>query len=429
MTRQRPRSPRSPAKPVNKRQKLQHPPQPSTKAEDAAYGKTTDPLLVTHPDERHIHMSMSESWKITKNHPMWFIFDAHSPARQFKRGVPFREDQDFPTYGKPPYADLTETDTDDPGLMPFSPCNYKYVSFSCVWLEILTSFRPKYKLQCDITSDQFMSWTKGELRLIEVGVTVIRQKNKKRTREVVYNIRQIPAPYDRILSQLIHEDQHANTDGSHEALRRQTYAQRVLDDFWQEIKKYDGPPVKFRSKVLSPILQRQLFGIEDNYGPAVRNSIAGGPVTPTIAQVTKLYLGDDPADPDWIPVYRRNMVYIPEARWHLGIIQGKYMLGDARPYATIRSHQDYLDQTMRDEADLEDEEMDDVQGSNDGSDNGEPTPPPPLKKAEVQMLMYERLEDFFTAELAQVVGFGISITCCVAITVSSTASLGEQSSK
>jgi hypothetical protein len=276
-----------------------------------------------------------------------------------------------------------------------------------------------------------MSWTKGELRKIEVGGTVIRQKNKKRTREVIYNVHQIPAPYDRILSQLLLEDQHANIDASHEALRRQTYAQRVLDDFWKEIKKYDGPPAKFRSKVLSPILQRHLFGIEDNYAPAVRHSINGGPGNPTIAQVTKLYLGDDPADPEWIPTYRRNMLFIPEARWHLGIIQRKYRLGDTLPYMAIRSHQDYLDQCIRQENEQkghqEDEAMDDVESSENGSDDETPTAPPPLKEAEVQMIVYERLEDFFTVELAQVVGVGTNITRCAVITVSFTASIGVQS--
>lgn len=58
---------------------------------------------------------------------------------------------------------------------------------------------------------------------------------------------------------------------------------------------------------------------------------------------------------------------------------------------------------MKQKAEVEDEEMDDPESSNNGSDNKEPTAPPPLTEAEVQMIVYKRLEDFFTVELTQVV--------------------------
>jgi hypothetical protein len=58
---------------------------------------------------------------------MWFIFDSHSPARHFKRGVPYDAAKDFPGYGKPPYDDITETDQNPVELMPFAPWLYKYV--------------------------------------------------------------------------------------------------------------------------------------------------------------------------------------------------------------------------------------------------------------------------------------------------------------
>lgn len=122
VTSRKPQSPRSPRQPAKKRQKRASP----TESEiEEAYENTTDPLLVTHPVERLVHESLSESWKVTRGNQMCFIFDAHSPARQFKRGVPFRQNAEYPIYGKPPYDNLTETDEDEPGLMPFSPCNYK----------------------------------------------------------------------------------------------------------------------------------------------------------------------------------------------------------------------------------------------------------------------------------------------------------------
>ena len=53
---------------------------------------------------------------------MCYIFDAVSPARQFKRGLPFAESATFPDYADGSPGDITETDMkDDPGLMPYMP--------------------------------------------------------------------------------------------------------------------------------------------------------------------------------------------------------------------------------------------------------------------------------------------------------------------
>ena len=244
-----------------------------------------------------------------------------------------------------------------------------------------------------------MFWTPRELRPIEVGTKVTKQRNHKKFREVIYKTHQIPAPYDRIVAQLITEDEHAKIDASHEALRRQTYAQRVLDEFWKEIRKYNGPAIAFCSKVLTPILMRQLFAVDENYTPSVRESINGGPGNPTIEQVTSFYLSEDPTDPDWIPSYRRNLVYLAEPRWHLGIVMGKYVCGDAKIYATLRAHQDVLDAHIREAAETKEEMSEDV----DSTEGEEPVPVPPLNITEVQMIFHERLNEFFAPELMLVV--------------------------
>ena len=221
---------------------------------------------------------------------------------------------------------------------------------------------------------------------------------------MVYKPRQIPAPYDRIVAQLIKEDEHAKFDDSHEALRRQTYAQRILDEFWKEIRKYDGPAAEFRSKVLTPILQRQLYGIDENYTPSVREAINGGPGDLTIKQATSLYLGDDPTHPGWIPTYRRNLVYVTEPRWHLGVVLGKYKCGDHNTYISLRAHQDVLDDHIRKEAMTKAEQPEDEDGELDGTEDDRPRRTPFFTEAEVEMIVLERLDDFFAGELLYVVG-------------------------
>ena len=142
---------------------------------------------------------------------------------------------------------------------------------------------------------------------------------------------QVPAPYDRIISQLILEDEHAEEDYGHEAGRWQSYARRVLNFLWKEIRGFDEKFDKkeSRPKSLTPILQRQLEGAEDNYSPSVRDSVSTEEgKTPTIEQATHFYLRDDPAHPRWILNFRRNIIYIPEARWHLGTLLGAHAVGD-----------------------------------------------------------------------------------------------------
>jgi hypothetical protein len=123
-----------------------------------------------------------------------------------------------------------------------------------------------------------MSWRKGELRQISVGRTITSRKGTRNNCEEVYHPKDIPAPYDRIIAQLIAEDKHGDGDKSHDSLHRQAYARRVLDAFWYEINGYAGRPIDFRSTVLTPLLQRQLRGVEDSYGPSVQAAV-GDPNT------------------------------------------------------------------------------------------------------------------------------------------------------
>ena len=246
---------------------------------------------------------------------MHFIFDGYTPARHFKRNTPFEEDRTFPSYGKPPYEDLTETDT-EPGLMPFVPSAHKYVN--CVSIRTfgncnnINLFRKKYLLRATITRAGFMNWTSGKLQKIEVGYCPSKDKPRN---TIKWEEKKILAPYDRIVAQLIAEDEHGKCDKSHKALRRQSYVQRILDDFWVEIKNFEGNLYDFIPKMLTPLLQRQFWGVEENYGPSVQSAVSDKiGAKPTILQASQFYLSTDPTDPYLIPNYRGNIIHIPEAR-------------------------------------------------------------------------------------------------------------------
>ena len=91
------------------------------------YEKTTDPAKVESPVMRVVHNALTEAWKIYPSTELCFIFDAVSPARQFKRGTLYHDDLEFADYGPEPWDELTETDTTSPGWLPYKPELYTYV--------------------------------------------------------------------------------------------------------------------------------------------------------------------------------------------------------------------------------------------------------------------------------------------------------------
>lgn len=171
-------------------------------------------------------------------------------------------------------------------------------------------------------------------------------------------------------------------DLGYEAQRRMSFAQIILTALKAELTTYfahaDADPAAFRSYVLTPLLQRQLWGVEENYEPMVRAAVSNGSGDPTIEQATDFYLGEDPCNPSWIQTYRRNLVYIPEARWHLGIVLGTCAIGNAKAYRLVREHTDEIEPSPRTEAGF-----------------------PPFNAAEVSVIVLERLQSFFDPELAR----------------------------
>jgi hypothetical protein len=247
----------------------------------------------------------------------------------------------------------------------------------------MTFSPPRYRFKCSVTVETFLNWTAGQLQKITYGKTRKSPRKKKYTWDM--KTRNIPIQYVRILHQFTLEDEHGKTDSGHESLRRRTYAQSMLDRFGQELDAYRGPEANFRSKVLSPVLQRQLRGIPDTYAPVIRRAIAPGGAEVTISRVTIFYLGNDPLDPRCIPSYRRNLVYIREALWHLGILMGRFGVRSQKYFNLSLNSHDYI--------------MDTLKGSPRPSARGVP----PLGPMEVAMLVGQQVDSFFEKELARVV--------------------------
>ena len=237
-----------------------------------------------------------------------------------------------------------------------------------------------------------MHWKRGELRTIELG------QWRKRPNVASYTVHftpyEVPAPYDRLVGQLTAEHIHADSHESHESRRRAVYAMATLDAFGKELLEFQRsklPTATFRSKVLTPILQRQRLGIHDAYTPFVRACIKNDGTQLTIRDVSKLYLGTDPANPAFIDTYRRNLLYVPDSRWHLGVIMGVTGTSTEEQnshYHRVRANHDRIMATPLGEAHKE----------------RDPRGLPLLSSTEVEVILNERLEDFFVQELEYVVG-------------------------
>ena len=84
------------------------------------------------------------------------------------------------------------------------------------------------------------------------------------------------------------------------------------------------------------------MGVNKNYMPPVKDAISNGCGTLTIKHATQFYLFIDPTEPDWIPTYRHNLIYIPKAQWHLGIVMGKWLIRSAQLHSMIQKNTDLI---------------------------------------------------------------------------------------
>ena len=343
----------------------------------------TDRSQVNRPVAEHIAPTMAGTWSITQRFQMCILFDTVNPLRKYKLGTKFNEEDDdpFPLYNPRKIAEVTESDHVGT-LQPFKPVYYSYVQFSCSKRSILLIYvillSLKYHFEAEVTGDSFMMWKKGQLHDISYGKRKKQSGNRKKWNMVT---KCVPVQYARLLHQFLLEIELAKHSKAHEILRRQTYAEKVLNEFGLELNRFCGVESDFRSKVLTPILQCQLNGIPDPQGPAICRAFDPKHGKPTIGAVTKFYLGIDPLDPKYIHSYRHNLVYIREARWHLAIVLGKADGKSEEDFIITLKHHDCIQQKMK-------------------------TSPRPVGGAfpkwndvEVAAVVEEELDDWFEAEL------------------------------
>lgn len=252
----------------------------------------------------------------------------------------------------------------------------------------------KYEFECHITPIQIFNWKKDELRT----VTFKRgeKRKKKRGLQQRHMEFEVPAAYHQLTCQLAAEIEFAEGHDNHEARRRQVYARQILDHFAHELRQLTGytsvAMARFRSKVLTPILVRQLEGIHDTYTPLIRQAVRGGGENKmSIEAATKFYLREDPTDPMFIPTYRRNVLYLPIVRWFIGRAMGIPKSGKAAPiyYNLFIANHDTILASLQAEG---------YQGFDENKI-------PLLTQAEVDAITEEKLELFFKPELVSYILF------------------------
>ena len=270
-----------------------------------------------------------------------------------------------------------------------------------------------FKLTPRFSADIFCQWTPGETRKIEYGLS--RKPRGKEKSRVTYKPWYIPTPYVQLVSQFMHENAHGLESFNFEAQHCGSYAGCVLEALGVELDACptlvnDGPHAwKWRSTVLTPILQRHIYGIPDTIAswvhsgivcvlkdpPSDENSNDGGNEDGggggddddderelTISDMTRFYLGADPLDPSVIPTLCRNLVLIREARWHLAVVLEKASIHDAAFFVKTIESQDFL-------LDPPEGQLPDVPQTN-------LTDVPPFTPAELEVLRDGRLTSFYT---------------------------------
>lgn len=124
--------------------------------------------------------------------------------------------------------------------------------------------------------------------------------------------------YLRVLAGFLQEIQFMEDDKlqSHNCLFRATYLSMILDMFVEELPRIPAKtPWRFRSRVLNPLLQRQLRGIHDDDPTQVEMEVGHGR-----AAAGKFYLELDPLDPKLANQMLRNILYIWQVRLSLGYL-------------------------------------------------------------------------------------------------------------
>jgi hypothetical protein len=88
---------------------------PPSQMDAASYIRVRKPRQVYQPVMSVVHPLLQGAWKINRRHKMGLIFDVVNPARQFKRGSDYNDDDDLP------YAKHVPNSRDDPNVTESDP--------------------------------------------------------------------------------------------------------------------------------------------------------------------------------------------------------------------------------------------------------------------------------------------------------------------
>ena len=246
-----------------------------------------------------------------------------------------------------------------------------------------------------MTLKHYLNWSPDSLVAVRFQ-KILRKRGKKRgnrgaAAQLGPNVlKNVPSAYAGLIDQFVAECLHSDEDNGHEALRRQSYVMEMLDYVALELTSYDGEPEDYRSKALTPVLQRYIRGVPDSYGPTVCAAMEAGGDVPTIEEVTHFYLTIDPVDVTWIPSYRYGAIRIPQARWHIKVLMDGLdsgVIGDRDVLKNVLDNHDLIMEQMAEAGDV------DVPQSG----------IPHLTEVEVEVLICEKIELFFLPELLDVV--------------------------
>ena len=103
---------------------------------------------------------------------------------------------------------------------------------------------------------------------------------------------------------------------SHNCRFRSMYSMKILDHFAEELLAIgQGPGPRWRSRILNPLLQRQLEGLTDYEAQSVEEGVGS-----SIEEAVKFYLVQDPLDPKNTLKMMHNILYIWPVRNSLAFI-------------------------------------------------------------------------------------------------------------
>ena len=121
--------------------------------------------------------------------------------------------------------------------------------------------------------------------------------------------------YHRVVAGLVREIEFVSMDGITDkvTLARAAYLVKILDRFGDELLEFTKEPgPRWRSRVLNPLLQRQLRGLTDGQMEDVKKMVGS-----SVEDAVRFYLVEDPLDPKNTLKMMHNILYIWPVRHSL----------------------------------------------------------------------------------------------------------------